>query len=235
MMRFAVPVVLFAAIVAAPATAQLTWFNNQTLFETANAGNVLDGIENFEESNLPPAEVLGFDDPLQSGVPAGPYPGGLTGLANLTIQSNLMSTGGDTLNPRGGNALVAASAGFGGFGIVSDVQLANTFVDGLDIIFGGAGQVAVGGDVNDLLGSGNVNIRVYDTANNFLGEMSVPGNAGGTNFTGVNSTVAIGRLNLFTTGASGAEGLDNIQAYTPEPASLSLLVLGGLALLRRRG
>ena len=86
----------------------------------------------------------------------------------------------------------------------------------------------------DLLGpQAGVVITVYDTANLALGNMLVPGNAAGTNFTGVISGgAAIGRVNLFS---PGAEGMDNVQAYdVPEPASLSLFLLGGLALLRRR-
>ena len=228
-------VVLFAAIAAAPATAQLTWFADRASFEAANSANILAGIEDYEASILPPNSVDGFNDPLQFGVPnqpdGFPFPNGTQGLMNLTTQANTLGANPTVPSRQGVNALAAGSIGFAGF--TSDQVVVSTFVNSIDLIFAG-GNVAVGGNVIDLLGSQTgVNIRVYDTANNFLGESLVPGNAAGTSFTGVISGgAAIGRVNLFS---PGAEGMDNVQAYNvPEPASLSLFLLGGLALLRRR-
>ena len=88
-------VVLFSAIVAAPATAQLTWFADQASFEAAaaSAGKILKGIEDYEASVLLPNQVDGFNDSLQFGVPnlpdSFPYPNGTQGLINLTTQSNV--------------------------------------------------------------------------------------------------------------------------------------------------
>ena len=79
---------------ALPAQGGLIWFNNQGEFEAFNQGEgkVLKGIEDFEESILPPESVDGFDDPLESGVPNSPdgfpFPVGMTGLPNLIVQSN---------------------------------------------------------------------------------------------------------------------------------------------------
>lgn len=227
---------LLGAFAAAPASAQLTWFNNQADFEAAAAGggNALVGVEDYEASIMAPNSVDGFDDSLQFGVPnipdGFPYPNGTQGLAALTTQSNLNGAAGFETNPRGLGGLAAGSDGF--LGIVGDVVIANTFVDSLDLIFDGALNSAVGGRMVDLLGAGNIEIMVFDTNNNLIGQMNVPGDAGGSSFAGVISTVPIGRLNLFS---SGAEGMDDIQLWVvPAPASLSLLALGGMVALRRR-
>ncbi len=231
MMRLGVAV-LFAAIVAAPATAQLTWFTNEASFVAANAGNVLKGVEDYEASTAGPNSVFNLADPLAFGLPNGPnYPVGTQGLSNLSTQSNLRGGSPGVPNPRGAAGMAGASAGF--LGAVSDVVIASTFVDSLDQIFS-EGKVAVGGDTLSFLGAGSVDIRVYDTANNFLGQMGFSADPTGAGFAGVISSAPIGRVNVFDTGG-GAEGLDNVQAWVPEPASLSLFVLGALALLRRRG
>ena len=78
-----------------PAAAQggLVWFTSQGGFEAFNQlqGKVLKGIEDFEESTLPPNTFDTFDDPLESGIPnlpdGFPFPDGMTGLPNLILQS----------------------------------------------------------------------------------------------------------------------------------------------------
>ena len=67
----------------------------------AREGNVLKGIEDFEESILDPNDIDHFDDPLESGVPNGPFLNGLTGLPNLRVQSNLGGGDPSDENPRG--------------------------------------------------------------------------------------------------------------------------------------
>lgn len=239
-MRFGVLVSL-VAMVAAPAMGQLTWFSDQNAFEAAaaSAGKVLKGVENYEASILGPNAVDGFEDPLQFGIPnlpdGFPYPNGTDGLANLTTQANNLGANGTIPSPVPGPAsgLAAGSNGFLGF--TSDGVVSNTFVNGLDLIFSGGLKTAVGGRVIDALGAQTgVEITVYDINNVALGNMHVAGDAGGSFFTGVISAgAAIGRINMFST---GAEGMDDIQGWNiPEPATLSLLALGGLALLRRRG
>ncbi|MCH7871020.1 MAG: hypothetical protein IID33_04905, partial [Planctomycetes bacterium] len=220
-------VVLFAAIVAAPAAAQLTWFNSQAAFDAANGGNIFVGVEDYEASVLPPNAVDGFEDTLQFGIPNGPdgfpYPNGTQGLPNLITQSNTDSASGNP-NPQGAgtSALAAGSVGFLGF--TSDGVVSNTFVNGLDLLYTG-GAAGIGGRVIDALGpQTGVLITVYDINNNALGSMTVPGNAGGSNFSGVISGgAAIGRINMQS---GGAEGLDDVRAYVvPEPASLGLFLL----------
>lgn len=237
-MKKFVIVALFAAIVAAPAAAQpaLTWFNSQSAFEAAaaGAGKIRKGIENYEATAN--TGIEGFVGPLDFGVANGPFPNGTQGLENLTTQSNVGDR--DVVEhrqaPDFGLVAIGAAAGFGN---PSHIVLGNFFADSTDLIFDSNLKTAIGGDVMDLLGDGRVNIRVYDTDNNFLGDMDVSGDTSGNFFTGVISSVPIGRVNLFGLDSANfsAQGMDNIQAWeVPEPASLGLFLLGGLAMLRRR-
>ncbi|MEE9294181.1 MAG: hypothetical protein V3W34_04330 [Phycisphaerae bacterium] len=191
---------------------ELIWFTNQAEFEAFNAGEgkVLKGIEDYEEANLAPGEVVGMDDPLVSGIPNPPaFPDGLTGLPNLQVQSNLSGGNPTDPNPRGANALVAFGAPAGNF--VSDVVIANFFVDSLDLIFTDE-KTGVGGNTLRFSAPGSLEMRVYDINNNFLGMMAAPADPAGTNFLGVWSPIPIGRVNLWSPD-NGAEGLDNIQAW----------------------
>ncbi len=209
--------VLFGASVGVSASAQLTWFNDQEAFEAAAAGggSALAGVEDYEASTLGPASIDGFDDSLEFGIPNGPdgfpYSNGTDGLAALTTQSNTLGASGDEESPSGANGLSAASDGF--LGVSTDVILSGTFIYALDLIFSGDTNSAVGGNIVDVLGGQiGVNIRVYDTKNNLLGEMVVPGDAAGSGFAGFSSTTPVGRVSLFSVGG-GAEGMDNVQLW----------------------
>ncbi len=230
-------IVIFAGLVAAPAMAQpLKWFTDKNAFEAAARaqGKILKGIENYEASVLLPNQVDGFNDTLHFGIPnlpdGFPYPNGTDGLRNLWTQSNNNQNPG-LPSPAGTNGLAAASVGF--LGATSDIVLSNTFVNGIDFIFDPiSNHTAIGAQVLDLLGPQvGVVMTVYDKNEVELGSMIVPANAGGIFHGVIANGTTIGRINLQS---GGAEGLDDIQAWIPEPASLSLFVLGGLALLRRR-
>ena len=207
----------------APAQGGLIWFDNQAEFEAFNAcaGNVLKGIEDYEESILGPNSTDFFDDPLESGVPnlpdGFPFPDGMTGLPNLIVQSNL--GGGDPTdeNPRGPDGLLAVSAGDSG--AVSDLVVAGTQGDSLDLIFTDENS-GVGFNTIIFVGGPSVEVRVYSTTNGFLGMMTTPANSIGTNFIGVWSSDPIGRINIFDLG-NAFEGADNIQAWeVPCPSDL---------------
>jgi hypothetical protein len=192
--------------------AALRFFTNKDEFTRAAeaAGKRVKCSEDFEGSNLPPNSVLGFADPLQGGVPNGPYPNGLA-CRNLTVQSNLGGGNAPQPNPRGANGLAAASAGF--LGATSDIVLANTFVDSLDHIYSDeCCKTAIGANVLNHVAA-NVTIKVYSVGNVLLGQQDFPGNIQGTNFFGVISDAdCIGRINLFQA-ANGAEGLDNVSMW----------------------
>ena len=196
----------------------LMWFTSQADFEAFNArqGKVLKGIEDFEESTLPPDDIAQFDDPLESGVPnlphGFPYPDGMTGLPNLIVQSNILGGNPTVPNPHGVNALVAVSAPL--LGVVSDIVHPNTFVYSLDLIFTDE-KSGVGFNTIDIQGpQAGVEVRVYSTTNMFLGMMVSPADPSGTNFIGVWSPDLIGRINIFS---FGGEGADNIQAWQDGP------------------
>ncbi|HUU95418.1 MAG TPA: PEP-CTERM sorting domain-containing protein, partial [Phycisphaerae bacterium] len=195
---------------------------------------VLKGVEDFEESILPPASYDTFDDPLLPGVPnlpdGFPFPKGMTGLDNIKVQSNTLGGQPSQESPRGPNALVASTAHF----FYSEVVLCNWFIDSWDIVFlTQDNDTAVGANTISALGAGRVEIRVYDKKNQFVGMNTFPADPSANYFFGVLSDDPIGRINVFDLG-DGAEGLDNIQAWIPEPATLPLLSLGALSLAARR-
>ena len=207
----------------APAQGGLLWFTNQVEFQAFNAGlgNVLKGIEDYEESILDLNSTDFFDDPLQSGVPnlpdGFPFPVGMTGLPNLIVQSNLGGGNPSDENPRGPNALLAVSAGKIG-GAVSDLVVALQAVDSLDLIFTDE-KSGVGFNTLTFVGGPSVEVRVYSTTNVFLGMMTTPANPSGVNFIGVWSSDPIGRINIFdptNEGRNGLEGGDNIQAWAAD-------------------
>ena len=194
-------------------------FDNQAEFEVFNAaeGNVLKGIEDFEEG------IGGFgilQDPLCGGIPNSGweawYPTGLDEL-NLCVQSNLLAGTPVNPDPHGANGLV--TVGFGsGFGESSDLVLANYFVDSFDVMFGDPvppdqqdNPTAVGFDTVSIFGV-FVDIRVYDKNNEEMVSTTSPADAAGSSFWGVWCPDTIGRIKIFDTG-NGAEGGDNIQMW----------------------
>ena len=222
----------------APAQAGVIFFSDHATFVAAMAGATSLGIEDFEGSTQAPGNIVALNDPLTQGVPNGPYPAGLT--APLTVQSNQLAGSAVTTSPRGVEGLTALSSGF--VGAVSDVMLANFFVDSLDLIFATPDQVS-GVGFNTLsfaLASGLV-VQVYNTSNTLLASAFTSGDPGGTNFLGIQATGGdvIGRINIFSIDTR-AEGADNVQIFgpaAPEPASLALMGVSvlGLAMRRRAG
>jgi hypothetical protein len=223
-------ILLAVAGLASGASAQD--FYSQGAFQTAavNAGLFQFAFEDLEGST-PGYSIVGFDDPLQQGVPQGPFLSGL--VAPIIIQSNINPGNPNGIAPQGVDGLAAVEFG-AGFGETSDIVLSNTFVNGLDIIIPG-GAVGAGFNVVDIFGNGSVQIGVYDTNDVFLGAFNSGGDAGGSNFFGYVSAGGIGRLNVYSVGG-GAEGGDNIELWNPIPApgSIALLGMGGLLAARRR-
>ena len=179
-------------------------------------GNTRISMEDFEESELPPATFDLLDDPLCGGVPnlpdGFPFPNGL-GALSLCIQSNEEHAPADP-NPRGTDGLVAASAGFGG--AVTDVVVADFFVDSLDLILIDIHHIGVGFNPIILLGGASVEIQVYDKNNELLLVWQSPADETGANFWGISCTEIIDRVNIYDPsagGSDGAEGADNIELW----------------------
>ncbi|MCZ6651643.1 MAG: GEVED domain-containing protein [Planctomycetota bacterium] len=199
-------------------------FTNQAEFEAFNAaeGKTLKGIEDFEEGTLLPGAVDGMEDPLCGGVPnapdAVPYPEGLTQL-NMCVQSNTLGEFPTTPSPHSApdSGLAAASAGF--LGMVSDVVLANTFVDSWDLML--ISPPVTAGEEDDHTGvgfngvsssTGTANIQVFNKANVLLVTATMPVSPSASAFWGIWCSDPIGRINIFDT-SGGAEAADNIQLW----------------------
>lgn len=217
------------ALPTAPGPPVLMWFFNHADFEAflAVEGMFLEGIENFEESILPRADADFFNDPLESGVAnlpdEYPFPDGMTGLPNLRVQSNV--DGGNPTFPNfsGVDGLVAVSLGV--VGTVSDIVIAYEIEHSLDLILLGDGKSAVGFNPVTLFGGGDVEVKVYNTANDFLGMQTVPAEYTGADFLAVWSSDPIGRINIFDISSGGGgfnpdgglEGFDNIETWEATP------------------
>ncbi len=219
------------------ADSTVDFFTNPDLFDAAlaAAGKVSKGKWDFAatQSN-PPSHVEGFSDPLNINNP-GPFD--FVPLDNITIQSNLNPQGQGGTNPRGVNALVIVNAP--AFGLDNTVILANTFVDSLDIISGppaGDNHTAMSMDAIVLAPTGApLHITVFDKNDVELGKAILPGTAQ-KQFLGliVNGGKTIGRVNIYDTGAGGAEGVSQLEVFVPAPSALALLGMAGLIAGRRR-
>ncbi len=226
--------VLALLIVAIPATAAMgqgvSIFTNLDTFEAAatDAGKVLKGIEDFEESNVPPGGIAGpLPDPLGS-APNEAFPNGLA-FGNIQLQSNLLGTNATDAVP--GSGLIVLGAGF--IGSHTTVVGANTFVESTDMVFPDGDKTAIGFNVITN-GGPSVQISVFDTGGSQIFQDVITAGANDSSFVGLVSSSAIGRINVADLTDFG-ELVDNIRMYVvPEPATFGLLAIAGLAMLRRR-
>ncbi len=224
-----------AAMAGADGTVQ--FFTDPALFDAAiqQAGKVSKGKWDFAatQSN-PPSHVEGFSDPLNINNP-GPFDS--VPLDNITIQSNLNPQGQGGPNPRGPNALVLVNGP--AFGLDNTAILANTFVDSFDILSGppaGDNHTAMSMDVFSLAPSGAPrHVTLFDKNDVEVGKLLLPPSAQ-KQFVGLimNGGKTIGRVNIYDTGGSGAEGISQLEVFVPAPAALALLGMAGLIAGRRR-
>ncbi len=210
--------ILLWLILPAQAVAQVTFHDNEADFQAAMLANnrVFKGVENFEESTAAPNALLVLGDPVQSGVPSPFFPQGLEGLDNLTIQSNFLGGNPVTPAPRGAAGLVLITAPLLGF--TSDVVKTNAFADSHDMIFSDPSTVGVGFNPQSTFAPGvPIVVRVFDLGNVVQVAMTttIPDTVG-NNFLGIESTVGIGRINLFST-AFADQCADNITCYATGP------------------
>lgn len=230
-------VILALLILAIPAStmAAMTWYTTSASWDTARTAGGYTSLwsqENYKEANAP---VGGFavDDPLKTGVPNNPYfPVGLLG-KDLQVQCNQDTTG-MTQNPRGPGAggLALFTAGWGQ--VLTNIVISNYLVDSHDVMFGPQTVNAVGFAPVVYNGTATLIVKAFDKNNALLGQTTTPADPTGTLFLGAVSDVQIARINLYATNGNG-EGTTNLSTYipVPEPATLSLLALGLLALRRR--
>ena len=229
---------ILVVVIPAMAQAQLTFFTDPNSFADFNTSqgylsNI--GPETFEENTLGTSEDAFPNDPLTYGVPNEHFPTGLD--HNLTIQSNTLGGNATQVSPQGATGLWVMEKEIG-FGAVSDIVVANFSNDSFDIILPTIGAFSSLCFDAISINSDPVQIQVYSQTNALLGQAdNVTASAAG-NFVGLGLDQVrgdtIGRVNIFAPGVDW-EGADNIEVYvTPEPGTLSLLALAGLALLRRR-
>ena len=184
------------------------------------------GTEDWESSTQAPGTLVFASDPIQPGVPNGPFPAGTAVSTGMIVQSNTNATAGLSLLPRGTDALAVAAPGFDG---TPTHQLSTSFgVDSLDLIFG-AGVMAVSLtplyiDTANFNALGSISIRIFDTTNT---EITPPGGVviNGVDYQSANSFVGIvamagqpiGRLNIFdgNVDLSKITGVDNVDVYQP--------------------
>ncbi len=199
----------------------LVFFTNQAAFEQANedAGYLNKGVEDFEESTAPPGGALAVFDPLVPGVPSFPpfFPNGLEGLDNIQVQSNVFGPDPVIPAPAGVDGMLALADGALGV-VTSDVVVNNFPGHSYDIILLDAVTMSVGFNPVAFAG-GPINVRIYDTANNFLGENLFNANPFATEFAGVISTVPIGRINIFDPVRGGGDNIQKWVACPQNPAS----------------
>lgn len=214
-----------------------------------STGKVQKGLtEDFEPppgntgSNIVGPVLAILVDPLTGNIPNVDavglgFPTGLVN-KNLTIQSNLL--GPNAPQPSPGTGLVGMGPGF----LNPDQPVPNSVVvgpnaldDSLDLIFSrDENHTGIGFDVIDPVGMNVVHITIFDKNEDIIEKVDWPGSDEKV-FFGVWSKDTIGRINIAgitLEGLGGGELVDNIQMWVPEPATLSLLVFGGLALLKGR-
>lgn len=215
-----------------PSGSSLTFYPDRGAFDgvipVANQS-----CEDFEDSNIADGSIAGFPSPLDSTTNTAEFPPGSI-VAGLTIQDNPLNDTG------GGSADGLVAVGNTAVGATSDLVLANTFVDSLDMLFAG-GVDGVAMDVFSFTAGGTVSVTVFDTSDNLLGSTMVAGAPGVGGFLGVSSAIPIGRINLDSldgTGANEAEGGDNIcfgngggVIDPPDPVEVPAMSSAGFVLL----
>lgn len=248
-MRRCLAVTLVVLFVGAAARADVQFFTDELAFQDALgvAGKVSKGGVDFDNHEdlfpLPPSgsDVALINDPLNIDNLQGTFlPENF--IDNLTFQSNADGPGLSGPNPIGAGGLQVRNVGFGN--VVESVLVSPTDAS-LDILSGppaGGNHTALSLTLGGAHSSGTsdlYNIYVFDKGETLLDTLvgfSAPSARDGKAFLGILSTDStIGRVNVWNSEFSNAlEHLFEATTYVPEPGTLSLLALSGLALLRRR-
>ncbi|MBK8594073.1 MAG: hypothetical protein IPP07_00360 [Holophagales bacterium] len=213
------------------------YVNDQAGFNAATASFNLAGTEDFEGSNLAPAQGSTVDDPLVPGVANGVFPSGTLASAGVSVRSNTLGANPTSLSPHGAFGLSTASAGY--IGTPSD-QISNNYeADSFDLTFAPSnGQYVRGvgmaplyfgtGATTPTSHSGSLQIRVYAAdQTTLLGTQTITGvNFSGSSFLGVVSSGGdvIGRINIWDLDAVNHwQGADNVSVRTTVPLPVELM------------
>jgi hypothetical protein len=226
-MRTTVLCVVVLAIAAPASIAEAvtcTPFYNQAEFETFNQaeGKQLQGIETFEESNIPPGGKQNLPAPLDQNPNTVFGVGFLNGLEqqNLVIWDNVTpGPNPPDLNPsRSDWALYVIGEGF--FGARSKKVGGDLFVkmiqESLDLVFSAPQYSGVGLELSWFFLRAGWHVSIYDALNQTVGLFVFPGPPGPepeTAFFGVWCDAPIGRINVYDDSGPWPNAIDNIQMW----------------------
>jgi len=199
--------------------------------------------EDFETNLFNDGDIVGFPAPLDETTDNAVFAAGSI-IPGLTLQDNPLN------DADGGAPNGLVGVGATAFGTPSDLVLANTFVDSLDILLADAPN-ALAMDVFSFTVGGTATVEFFDVGDGLIGSLDVAAGPATSGFVGVESPVGIARVSLSSIddgGTDEAEGADNLclagaaQASsipTLGPVGLALMVLALLAVagiaLGRRG
>jgi hypothetical protein len=183
---------------------------------------------------LPDWGIAGIDGPVDNHTNNGYFsPGDIP--FDLAFDSNYTAggTGGPNGRGVGGNGLAVFGPSSGWS--VSNLLIANYFVDSFDIFDVGGNVVAMELWACTIMGGTTVDINVWDDNANLIGSgvSNAPSPGGWRVGVLVTDADSIGIINL-TDPAGGAEGVMAVTTYIPAPGALALLGLAGLVRRRRR-
>ncbi len=205
-------------------TSRCTPFYDQAEFEAFNEGEgkLLDGIETFEESNIPPSGKTFLSAPLDQdpntffGIG---FPKGLR-QQNLAIWDNVTpGPNPPDLNPSGSMfALYVIGAGF--LEAKSNKVGSDLFLEGkeasLDLVFGDPTYSGVGFDLSWFYVRAGWHVSVYNAVGETIGQFQFPGPPGPepqTTFFGVWCDQGVGRINIYDDAGAVPNAIANIQTW----------------------
>lgn len=229
-MRLLVAALIALVVFPSAVLAQCTFFLDKLEFERFNEehGKFLKGVEDFEESNIPPMGKQALPAPLEGNVPnvAGPkgigFPNGLE-QKNIIIQDNVhpvQPNAPDTATSGSPIALYVIGPGF--IGSNSEKVGEDLFLEGrhasLDLLFTEPNHTGIGFLLSRFEGfpNGGWHITVFDKSNHVLGKFQVEPPLApepDKSFFGTWCESSIGRINIFDKAGAAPDAIDEIQMW----------------------
>ncbi|MHC4447010.1 MAG: hypothetical protein ACYSXF_04400, partial [Planctomycetota bacterium] len=204
-------------------------FSDKDSFDAFNLslGKLLKGIEDFEESNVPPFGKVPLPAPLEGNVPNVDPVNGLgfpNGLAekNLIIQDNIFPGPNPPVLQPSGDPGALFVIGPGSNNSNSKKVGEDLFLQGipasLDLIFTEPNHTGVGFDLSRFEGFPNAgwHVTVYDKNDLEIGKFLVPPPLApepAKSFFGIWCEQSIGRINIFDDAGVAPDAVDNIQMW----------------------
>lgn len=194
------------------AQATLTFYTDRTEWETAVGAGIL--TEDFE--SITPYF-------LSEGVNS-------TGLIDIELINLLSENEWNAMDGGTGSQNVNGSQFYQGGCNANSGTVSNSGADFIDIHLPGA-VMAFGGDFESTYSGDGLTLSVAGEEHEFTALLP---NDDGSGFLGFISTETFSTVRLYDVEKRETFGIDNVSFPTPEPATLTLLTLGGLSFLRKR-